>query len=261
MSAEKQGISINKGCCMEKSNSLMKSFCFLSIIAVASSLTGCTAILWSANNPIEHGNDYRTEIKDSVSGAVEYKNLQLSTLQSSKKTPIDVPSEGVAFIGHDYIYFLTKGADQLLELNDNVNNLPYYDQSGDGILRFDLKDHIKNNVLTPFSNTFTVIVRNEKLTTEQITLLKKLGFIYTNSRYEKEVYIGGVIVPRKNLNYNFGTENKLAKAYQVEFYTSKYKTKLNPGNIVENIVITPVALAADIIFFPISLKVLHSISH
>lgn len=58
---------------MEKSNSLMKAFCFLSIIAVASSLTGCTAILWSANNPIEHGNDYRTEIKDSVSGAVEYK--------------------------------------------------------------------------------------------------------------------------------------------------------------------------------------------
>lgn len=153
---------------------------------------------------------------------------------------------------------MTQGVGELLRLNDNFNKLPFSGTGRNGALRLRVLAPVEDDTLMKFSDTFTVVVDSvkDKLTYQQVGLLKKLGFEYKGSGFEKKIDIKGVIIPRKNFKYPLDASDKLSKSYRVEFYTSKGVTKLHAGRLAENIIVTPVALAADIIFFPISISVL-----
>lgn len=240
----------------------MKLINITSVFAIALLLSGCTALLWEENKPTEHDVKYRTEIKDNVFSVMKYENLQLLATQDGKISQLGIPQQGVAFLGEKNIYILSKGADELLALNDNINKLPLAGKHDGNKIRLKLSTPDKSNPVIRFSDTFRVNVSGKEndLTTEQLTILKELGFYLGAENYRKDISIAGVIISRNSFTYPLNISNKLTKLYPVEFYSTQRITRLNLLNIAENVVITPVALAADIVFFPVTLMVLQLVA-
>ncbi len=93
-----------------------------------------------------------------------------------------------------------------------------------------------------------------------MAIVEQFGFRDIGGTYWKNIDIEGLIIPRKNLNYPFiGTES-LGRKYTIEFYLQDSKTDFHPGNLATNVVFTPFAVVADIVFFPISISVLQLIN-
>lgn len=240
----------------------MKLINITSVFAIALLLSGCTALLWEVNKPTERDVKYCTEIKDNVFSVMQYENLQLLATQDGKTSQLGIPQQGVAFLGEKNIYILSKGADELLALNDNINKLPLAGKHDGNKIRLKLSTPDKSNPVIRFSDTFRVNVSGKEndLTTEQLTILKELGFSLGAGNYRKDISIAGVIISRNSFTYPLNISNKLTKLYPVEFYSTQGITRLNLLNISENVVITPVALAADIVFFPVTLMVLQLVA-
>lgn len=87
----------------------MKRLRIFTCLGVMFLLSGCTALLWGGNKVAEPKTERHIQIQDSVTGIFQYKNLAVSVVQGSKKTTVNVPSEGVAFVGEKNIYILTRG--------------------------------------------------------------------------------------------------------------------------------------------------------
>ncbi|NTZ38299.1 hypothetical protein EXW94_11170, partial [Enterobacter sp. JMULE2] len=109
-----------------------------------------------------------------------------------------------------------------------------------------------------FSDALPVEVNKSSrmLSTEELKTIQTAGFKSNGVRYVKDVYITGVIIPKASVNYTFDKTESLGRAYNVQFYSLEAGTDFHPVNLATNIVITPLALSADIVFFPISLQFL-----
>ena len=93
----------------------------LSFVFLAS---GCTALLWSGNEVVEHRYGYSTVIEDNVTAVFQYKNLSVTALQGTSSIKIAIPENGVAFLGKKNVYILTAGANDLLELDKISTQYP-----------------------------------------------------------------------------------------------------------------------------------------
>lgn len=240
----------------------MQRLRILTCLGVVFLLSGCTAILWGANKVADSTIEKNIQIQDRVTGVFQYKNLAVSAVQGSKKSAVNVPSEGIAFVGEKNIYVLTQGANELLSLNKLATQIPLISGQEENTLEFRINKPSSRNSVLQFSNDLPVKVNksSDMLSSEELNTVQNAGFRDNGYRYVKDVHIAGVIIPRSSLNYTFDKTESLGRAYSVQFYSLDAGTDFHPENLVTNIVVTPLALSADIIFFPISLPFLYLIT-
>lgn len=236
----------------------MKHLRMLICLGVMFLLSGCTALLWGGNKVAEPQTERHIQIQDSVAGVFQYKNLAVSAIRASKKTAVNVPSDGVAFVGEKNIYILTQGADELLSLNKLAAQIPLISGREENSLKFRINKPSDNDSVLQFSDALPVKVNKSAsaLSSEELNTIQHAGFKSNGVRYVRDVYITGVIIPKASVNYTFDKTESLGRAYSVQFYSLEAGTDFHPVNLATNIVVTPLALSADIVFFPISLQFL-----
>ncbi|MEP8956640.1 hypothetical protein ABKV24_07425 [Enterobacter mori] len=240
----------------------MKRLRILTCLGVMFLLSGCTALLWGGNKVAEPKTERHIQIQDNVTGVFQYKNLAVSAVQGSKKTPVKVPSEGIAFVGQKNIYILTQGADELLSLNKLATQIPLISGREENTLKFRINKPSGSDSVLQFSDALPVDVNKSSsmLSTEELNTVQHAGFRINGVRYVRDVHITGVIIPRASLNYTFDKIESLGRTYSLQFYSLESGTDFHPVNLATNIVVTPLALTADIVFFPISLSLLQLIN-
>ncbi|AUJ80485.1 hypothetical protein [Enterobacter cancerogenus] len=230
----------------------------LSFVFLAS---GCTALLWNGNEVVEHRYGYSTVIEDKVTAAFQYKNLSVTALQGTSSIKVAIPENGVAFLGKKNVYILTSGANDLLALDKISTQYPLVSgfEKKDA-LRLELKKPDNDDAVLSFSDELFVFV-NKTITDHDVETLKQAGFQRKGEDYVKRISLAGVILPREKNNSLFNDMTLLDKPHKVEFYVDNDSTEFHPVNLVTNVVLTPFAAVADIVFFPISIRVLGLITN
>lgn len=230
----------------------------LSFVFLAS---GCTALLWNGNEVVEHRYGYSTVIEDKVTAAFQYKNLSVTALQGTSSIKVAIPENGVAFLGKKNVYILTSGANDLLALDKISTQYPLVSgfEKKDA-LRLELKKPDNDDAVLSFSDELFVFV-NKRITDHDVETLKQAGFQRKGEDYVKRISLAGVILPREKNNSLFNDMTLLDKPHKVEFYVDNDSTEFHPVNLVTNVVLTPFAAVADIVFFPISIRVLGLITN
>ncbi|VFS40388.1 Uncharacterised protein [Enterobacter cancerogenus] len=219
----------------------------LSFVFLAS---GCTALLWNGNEVVEHRYGYSTVIEDKVTAAFQYKNLSVTALQGTSSIKVAIPENGVAFLGKKNVYILTSGANDLLALDKISTQYPLVSgfEKKDA-LRLELKKPDNDDAVLSFSDELFVFV-NKTITDHDVETLKQAGFQRKGEDYVKRISLAGVILPREKNNSLFNDMTLLDKPHKVEFYVDNDSTEFHPVNLVTNVVLTPFAAVADIVFFP-----------
>lgn len=230
----------------------------LSFVFLAS---GCTALLWNGNEVVEHRYGYSTVIEDKVTAAFQYKNLSVTALQGTSSIKVAIPENGVAFLGKKNVYIFTSGANDLLALDKISTQYPLVSgfEKKDA-LRLELKKPDNDDAVLSFSDELFVFV-NKTITDHDVETLKQAGFQRKGEDYVKRISLAGVILPREKNNSLFNDMTLLDKPHKVEFYVDNDSTEFHPVNLVTNVVLTPFAAVADIVFFPISIRVLGLITN
>lgn len=240
----------------------MKKTKIAACLSMALLLSGCTVLLWGGNKVVETHSVTKLQIQDNVIGAFNYSNVKLSASRGSLVTPVDIPSEGVAFLGEKNVYIIVRGTDELLSLDKNINNLPMVSSGQADAIKFRLKKQDKNDVIIRFEDTLTVDINKKvsELSAQEKEIAEQLGFHVVSEIYTKNISLQGVIIPRESFKYSFDNVGALGDKYKVEFYSPDSEINFSLEKLTTNIVITPVALAADIVFFPISIQFLRLLS-
>lgn len=226
--------------------------------------SGCTALLWNGNEVVEHRYGYSTVIEDKVTAAFQYKNLSVTALQGTSSIKVAIPENGVAFLGKKNVYILTAGANELLALDKISTQYPLVSgfEKKDA-LRLELKNPDNDDAVLSFSDELFVFVNQhiKTITDHDVETLKQAGFQRKGEDYVKRISLAGVILPREKNNSLYNDMTLLDKPHKVEFYVDNDSTEFHPVNLVTNVVLTPFAAAADIVFFPISIRVLGLITN
>ncbi len=159
------------------------------------------------------------------------------------------------------IYILTQGANELLSLNKLATQIPLVSGWEDNTLNFRITNSSGSDSLLQFREALPVEVNKSPiaLSAEELNTISHAGFQSNGIRYVRKIFISGVIIPKSSLNYYFDKAEYLGQAYSVQFYSLEPGTDFHPQNLATNIVLTPLALTADIIFFPVSLTFLRLI--
>lgn len=234
--------------------SIRHLLCALAII----SLCGCTALLWGVNPPTSQRSEYRKISSDNINGVYRYKGIQASVVNKGMSYPVDIPPDGLAFSGKENIYVVTVGGEHLLE-TDALHSQYHLELKGnDNIIKLKLVSPATKRTVARFEGDFDVIARNKSgaVSPCEEKDMQSIGFHYSDSVCVSNIKINGVIIPEKSLKFNDGQQSKTASQYKIELWTYKQVTDIHTVNILTNVVVTPVAAAADIIFFPISLTFL-----
>lgn len=226
-------------------------------------LSGCTALLWSENKVAESHKFKVLKMQDNVSEIFQYKNLAASVMQGKYSTPLIIPTEGIAFLGDENIYILTKGAGELLSLNKITDKIPLISGREENTLKLEIIRLKKGDAIAHFKDSLWISVNKnaDTLSAEDKNILVQSEFTSFGTGYGKSIEIEGVIIPKKSLNYSFSNSESLGRKYKVEFYITDSKTDFHPLNLATNIVFTPVALAADIVFLPISINFFRAVNN
>lgn len=230
-------------------------------IGMALLLSGCTAILWGGNKVAGSHQVNVMKMQDNVTDIFQYKNLAASVVQDKTKIPLIIPSEGIAFLGEKNVYILTRGADELLSLNKLTDKIPLIAGKEENTLKLQLARPVKGDAVVHFEDSLRVWVNKSagELSENDIDVIKHSGFRSAKEGYWKDVNIVGMVLPRKSINYTFTNTESLGRKYKIEFYATDSEIDFSPKNLATNIVLTPVVLAADIVFFPVSLTFLRLI--
>lgn len=224
-------------------------------------LSGCTAILWGGNKVSGSHRVNVMKMQDNVTDIFQYENISASVVQDKTNIPLIIPSKGIAFLGEKNVYILTRGADELLSLNKLTDKIPLIAGKEENTLMLQLARPVKGDAVVRFKDSLRVWVNKSagELSEYDIGVIKHSGFQSTKGGYWKDVNIEGMVLSRKSLNYTFTNTASLGRKYKVEFYATDNETDFYPKNLATNIVLTPVVLAADILFFPVSLTFLRLI--
>lgn len=227
-------------------------------------LSGCTAFLWGGNSVTDRRTEKNVHIQDVVDGVFQYENLSASVLQKNSSVTLDIPPNGIAFLGEKNIYILTQGAAELMSLDKLSARIPLVSgfEKYDGI-RLELKRPGKDDAVMYFRDTLALWVneRYSDISVQDLNAIKQAGFWSNGGRYIKQVRIEGVILPRGKHDNIFGTNELLHKKHKIEFYSEEKSINFHPLNLATNVILTPFTVAADIIFFPISFRVLGLITN
>lgn len=234
----------------------MKSIGHLMCALAIFSLCGCTVALWGSNQPTSKRSEYRKISSDSIDGVYLYKGLQTSVVNNGLNYPVDIPPDGLAFVGKENIYVVTNGGEHLLEIDALHSRYDLELKGNDNKIKLKLVSPATKRSVAKFEGDFEVIARNNSgvVSPCEAKDMQSIGFNYSENTCVSNIKIKGVIIPEKSLNFRGGQQSKTASQYKIELWTYKLVTKIHADKILTNVVLTPVAAAADIIFFPISLK-------
>ncbi|OAT37967.1 hypothetical protein [Proteus myxofaciens] len=235
----------------------MKKIVFLFLSLLILNTTGCvTGAVWYSHPVVDSEYKKQASLKDNIVGAFEYKNLKIKYNQNSENlVSIRLPESGYGFLGDNYIYILTQGTDELMQLNEIIKTIPLkaFDNS-EGIIRLELTQ--KNDNVIEFKEDYHVYIsKNFTLTDKQTEILKDLGFKETrhsnDSSWIKTIPIKGYVFQKEVMAMPETLKDKLNESYKVELYSYEKNNAFKPGNLASNIIITPITLVADVIATPV----------
>lgn len=213
---------------------------------------------------MDHRKEIHVQVQDNIDGVFQYKNLSASAIQGKSKVKLDIPPEGIAFRGEKNIYILTQGAAELILLDEISARVPVVSglEKYAGV-RLKLERPQKNDAVIHFSDELLVRVNKKysDISEHDINAIEQAGFWKNDGRYIKKLRIEGVILPRGKHENIFSAIEPMKKKHQIELYTTDSPIKFHPLRLATNIVLTPLTGVVDIVFFPISLRVLGVISN
>ncbi|MCW2254087.1 hypothetical protein M2263_001806 [Providencia alcalifaciens] len=233
--------------------------CFFSISILSS--TGCvTAAVWDSNAAKETKTRVSVDLKDNIASAFEYKDISVKNkLTNQKLKDIELPTSGYGFLGDKYIYILTNGSAELIELNELVKVIPLSAfNNPEGVIRIEIKPDERREGLVKFNDDYFVYIdKKYTLSPEQEEKLKDFGFSerrFDNDKsWVKTIPISGYLFDRNGIALPSAPNAKLNQPYKVEFYTTEKYESLSAGKLAGNVMITPFTIAADIIATPVLL--------
>lgn len=221
-------------------------------------LSGCTSILWALNNP----NDSRRHSErveaysDEIQSAFEYKNVNLSTKSLSGETgSIELPFEGVGFIGKENVYFVTQNGNVLLSLNKLMKDIPLKAIGSSKYIDISLVSDYKGYGNAGFNQFIHVKAQQpaSSLTVKERTQLADASFQLKDGFYQRSVEIKGVIINKSRFRGVIPGEASLNDSYQVRFYKYTSSAGMDGGTLAFNVLMTPVTLTGDILLLPLYL--------
>lgn len=230
--------------------------CFLSVSILSS--TGCiTKNFWEEHPTIEKKSQDVVKLTDKIVTAFEYKNIKVQGKTTNVTHDINIPTSGFGFAGEKYVYLLTSGSTELMELNEIVKKIPLaaFDNP-QGIIRIQILPNGNSQSPIEFMQDYFVYTDPEfQFTDEQIKVLKQAGFknrtIQSDkSSWKKTVPIKGYIIDRNDMDLPKISGAKLNELYTVELYSTEDKKSFNAGNLAAKILATPFTIVADVIVIP-----------
>ena len=166
----------------------------------------------------------------------------------------DGKNQGMVFIGQKYTYLITEGGEPFYAL---LKEFP----ANKLVLASDSPISLEFSNATQFKDTiiFNYADPVEKLTPQQVTRLKQLGF----RDWKSEELADGTRVSYLRAIYDYQGElyqpteatqiqHRFSKPYPISLIQEKTSTHINAGNIGKTIILTPLALTFDIVTAPIT---------
>ncbi len=221
-------------------------------MCLVSLTTGCTMNLWDSNPVKTLEYKITTEMTDYVMNSFQYKNLRLLSQQGRSEQDLNIPAEGVGFLGENYIYILTSGATDLLSLNQYASEFPFVSRDSDDAIRLKLLTSASPQSVGMFEDNYVVKINKpgNSLSSENVRKIISMGFVLKGGYYLKTIKIKGVFFKKSQMPVAMDMPSSLNHKYKIEFYTKKSEYKVNVLNLTGNIIFTPVTAAADIIVIP-----------
>ena len=225
-------------------------------------LSGCTSILWALNNPNE-GRRHSERVdaySDEIQSAFEYRNVNLSAKSLSGTTgSIELPSEGVGFIGKQNVYFVTQNGDALLSLNKLMKDIPLKTVENGKYIDISLVSDYHGYGNAGFNQFIHVKTRQpaSSLTVKERTRLTDASFRLKDGFYQRSVEIKGVIINKSRFGGGIPGEASLNDSYQVRFYKYTSSAGMDGGKLAFNVLMTPVTLTGDILLLPLYLLMMN----
>lgn len=233
---------------------MMKLAKFGSAFLCLLALSGCTMAIWQNNEVVETKHVENVVITDNIVSFFKYQNLKITANSEDTSKMLELPQQGMGFLGDSNIYFLTEGESELLALNENINQIPFVSVKSKDSIRLQFTPSDNPNVKGYFIETYKVKVDKPKqdLSAQELKTLEELGFRHNGYGYFKSIDVEGVIIDRARLDMQLNPQEKLNRSYKIELYTKGYKSTLNATNLVSNLAYTPLTVVGDIIFVPIA---------
>lgn len=222
-------------------------------------LSGCTSILWAVNSPKQYGshNEIVEAYTDDVQAAFEYKNVNLSTQTSSgAEASVELPTEGIGFVGKQNVYFVTSGGDALLSLNSLMKKIPLKSVSDGKYIDIHLVSDYHGYGNAGFNQFLNIRARQpaSSLTADEKSVLMDSSFSLRDGYYQRAIEIKGIIIRRERFGKEIPGVMPLNDSYQVRFFRNKAVTGGVDGEkLAFNVLMTPVTLTGDILLLPIYL--------
>lgn len=230
--------------------------CFLSLSILSS--TGCmTKNFWEDHPIVETKSQDVVKLTDKIVTTFEYKNIKVQGKTTNITHDINIPTSGFGFVGEKYVYLLTSGSTELMDLNEIVKKIPLaaFDNP-QGVIRIQILPNSNSQSPIEFMQDYFVYTNsNYKLTKEQIKILEQAGFKKrsegnSKSSWIKTISIKGYVIDRNDMNLPAISVDKLNELYTVELYSAEDKKSFSAGNLAAKIIATPFTVVADIIVTP-----------
>lgn len=222
---------------------LHKKFLTTLLLSSTFAFTGCASLsLYERYNPT-----------DSKTIEKQLGSDEMIAIGQSIKSENPHLNDGVVFIGKQYTYLVTDGAEPFLALIQEfpANKLVLESEVP---IKFNFIDKVN------FQNSITFSYADpvEKIPDPLLQRLKQLGFktwkTNINAAGQSETYLHNQFNYRGQLYRPLNAaqvQHQFSKAYPITLLQKQTKESVNVGNIASSIILAPLALSFDIITSPI----------
>lgn len=207
------------------------------LVFLSLNLSACTAITWAQNPATQERVTKEVLFTDEIFALAQIQN------QQSKKSP-----NNVLIIGKKNIYSLqAKGGEKLLHLYQNIPNRQNLILSITDTLDFEL------NKDGTFSGDVPFRYQTENpISKEEWVKLAALGFERHNTKLAHlNIAVRGGIYANNEQNMTLFSSDRFRQTYSISLVRTSRYSSVNAGNLLENILLTPMTLMGDVVALPL----------
>lgn len=218
---------------------------------------GCTTHIWKDSPVVNKEYQYKVQDVDTIFSAFEFKNLKLKLDEKVSNKKLQIPENGIGFVGNKYVYFIAEGADDLLMLNKLNKQIILETRSNDKhTIQLKIYESTTSGVTAVLSDVLTTrTVPGTQFTGAEKQILINSGFKLSPDSVHKDWYkvtvIGGVLMAKNSIDYQFDKSEKMTHPYKVELVLPEQVSSFNSFNLISNILVTPFTLVGDVVILPI----------
>ncbi|EKT61773.1 hypothetical protein [Providencia burhodogranariea] len=229
----------------------------LMLLSLGLLMNGCTAHVWKDSPVVSKDYQYKVQAEDTIVSAFEFKNFKLKLDEKVSNKTLKIPENGVGFVGDTYLYFIAEGADDLLILNKLNKQIILETRNRDKqTIQLKIYESTTPGVTAILSDVLTTrTVPGTQFTDEEKQLLINSGFKLSPDPVRKDWYkvtvIGGVLMAKNSIDYQFDKNEKMTHPYKVELLLPEQVSSFNGLNLISNILATPFTLVGDAVILPI----------